>query len=192
MENVSWPQLFYLILLLAAVGGWFFAEGRQAWGKTLRQAAAWVLIFIGAIAVVGLWSDIRGDIVPRQAVVAKGIIEVPQNFDGHYYLTLELNGEPVDFLVDTGATDIVLTRNDAERVGIDTRDLAFNGRANTANGSVAIARARINEISLGPIIDRGVPVSVNGGEMEGSLLGMSYLQRFDRLEFSDGTLILER
>lgn len=192
MENVSWPQLFYLILLLAAVGGWFFAEGRESWGKTARQAAVWGLIFIGAIAAVGLWTDIRSDIAPRQAVAQDGSITVPRGVDGHYHLTLELNGEPIDFVVDTGATDIVLTRSDAERVGIDPNDLAFTGIANTANGQVRTARARINTVTLGPITDRGVPVAVNGGEMEGSLLGMTYLSRFDRLEISNGTLILER
>ena len=192
MENVSWPQLFYLILLLAAVGGWFFAEGRQSWGKTARQAAVWGLIFVGAIAVVGLWSDIRDDIAPRQAVTQEGTISVPQSFDGHYQLTLDLNGEPVDFIVDTGATDIVLTRADAARVGIDLDTLAFTGVANTANGTVRTARARINTVALGPIVDRGVPVSVNGGEMEGSLLGMAYLSRFERIEIADGMLVLER
>ncbi len=192
MENVSWPQLFYLILLLAAVGGWFFAEGRQSWGKTARQAAVWGLIFVGAIAVVGLWSDIRDDIAPRQAVTQEGTISVPQSFDGHYQLTLDLNGEPVDFIVDTGATDIVLTRADAARVGIDLDTLAFTGVANTANGTVRTARARISTVALGPIVDRGVPVSVNGGEMEGSLLGMAYLSRFERIEIADGMLVLER
>lgn len=192
MENASWPQLFYLILLLAAVGGWFFAEGRQSWGKTARQAAVWGLIFIGAIAAVGLWTDIRDDIAPRQSVAQDGTISVPQGFDGHYHLTLQLNGQPVDFIVDTGATDIVLTRADAARVGIDTNDLAFTGIANTANGQVRTARARIDTVALGPIVDRGVPVAVNGGEMEGSLLGMTYLSRFEHLEISNGTLVLER
>ncbi|MEL7344027.1 MAG: TIGR02281 family clan AA aspartic protease, partial [Pseudomonadota bacterium] len=139
-----------------------------------------------------LWSDIRSDIAPRQSVAQDGSITVPRGVDGHYHLTLGLNGEPIDFIVDTGATDIVLTRADAARAGIDLSDLAFTGIANTANGQVRTARARIDTVTLGPVTDRSVPVSVNGGEMEGSLLGMTYLSRFERLEISNGTLILER
>lgn len=192
MESFDTPRLIYLILLLAAVGGWFFAEGRANWGKTARQAAVWGLIFMGAIAVIGLWDDIRSDVAPRQAVSQDGTITVPQSFDGHYYLTLDLNGEPVEFVVDTGATDIVLTQEDAARAGIDVSSLAFTGTASTANGTVRTAFARITDMRLGPISDRNVPVAVNGGEMDGSLLGMAYLQRFERLEISNGELILER
>jgi len=193
MDTSEFPRLAYLALLLVAVAGWFLAENRVSLGKTLRMALAWGLIFLGAIAAVGLWGDIRSDIVPRQAVMADGArIEVPRAFDGHYYLTLRLNGEPVQFVVDTGATDMVLTLDDAARIGLDTTDLVYTGRAMTANGNVRIAYATVSEVALGGLRDRNVRVSVNEGDMPGSLLGMSYLQRFDRLEISDGTLVLER
>lgn len=193
MDNADIPRLAYLVLLLLAVAGWFIAENRMSLGKTLRMAMAWGLIFLGAIAAVGLWGDIRTDVMPRQSVTADGTrIEVPRAFDGHYNLTLRLNGEPVDFVVDTGATDVVLTREDAARVGIALDKLVYAGRAMTANGEVRTASTRVDEVAIGDIRDSGVRVSVNEGEMSGSLLGMSYLQRFSRLEISDGVLILER
>jgi aspartyl protease family protein len=193
MDSNDIPRLAYLVLLGVAVGGWLIAEGRASLGRTLRAALAWGLIFLGVIAGYGLWSDVRTDLVPRQSVLADGgRIEVPRGFDGHYYLTLGMNGTPVRFVVDTGASDIVLTREDAARVGLDPSALIYSGVAMTANGQVRTARARVNEVSLGPITDRDVAVSVNEGEMPGSLLGMAYLQRFDRIEISDGTLILER
>jgi aspartyl protease family protein len=193
MDSNDIPRLAYLVLLGVAVGGWLIAEGRGSLGRTLRTALAWGLIFLGVIAGYGLWSDVRTDLVPRQSVVTEGgRIEVPRAFDGHYYLTLGLNGTPVRFVVDTGASDIVLTREDAARAGLDPAALAYSGIAMTANGQVRTARARVNEVALGPITDRDVPVSVNEGEMPGSLLGMTYLQRFSRIEIADGTLILER
>ena len=193
MDTSDLPRILYLGLLALALAGWLWVENRRSRGRALKHAMAWVMIFIGVIAAVGLWSDVRDDVIPRQAVVGDGSrIMVPRAFDGHYYLTLELNGVPVDFVVDTGATDIVLTRADAERIGINPRALRFNGRAMTANGVVETAMVRVDRMTLGPIEDRGVTVSVNNGEMRESLLGMAYLNRFDRLEFSDGRLLLER
>lgn len=193
MDGDQIGRLFYLLLLGIAVGGYAIVANRGQFGRMLRHGALWGLIFVGAVAVVGLWSDIRNDMAPRQAVFAdQGRVEVPRSPDGHYHLRLDLDGESVDFIVDTGASAIVLTRKDARRVGIPLDDLIYSGRARTANGVVRTARARVGEIALGPIRDRDVAVWVNEGEMERSLLGMSYLQRFDRLEISGRTLILER
>lgn len=193
MDSTELPRVAYLVLLLLAVAGWFIAENRVSLGKTMRMALVWGLIFLGVIAGVGLWSDIRTDVIPQHSVVADGArIEVPRAFDGHYYLTLNLNGEPVDFVVDTGASDVVLTRDDAARIGIDLDNLVYSGRAMTANGAVRTASTRVDAVEIGGIRDTGVRVSINEGEMPGSLLGMSYLQRFERIEISDGRLVLER
>ena len=191
MDSVELPRLIYLVLLGTAITGWFIAENRQNLGKTARTAFAWGLIFVGIIAGYGLWDDIRRDVVPRQALLDDGAIEVPRRTDGHFHLTLQLNGVPVDFLVDTGATDIVLTLADAERVGLDPDNLAFLGTARTANGSVKTAIATVAHMTLGPVSFNRVRVAVNGGEMQGSLLGMSVLSRFHRLEITDNTLRLE-
>ena len=192
MENVELPRLIYLVLLGTAIAGWFIAENRQNLGKTARMGVAWGLIFLGIIAGYGLWEDVRSDVFPRQAVLEDGrAVEVPRGNDGHFHLTLRLNGEPVDFLVDTGATDIVLSLQDAERIGLDPDNLAFLGSARTANGTVKTAFATVDEIAIGPVAFDRVRVAVNGGEMRGSLLGMSFLSRFDRLEITDNRLRLE-
>ncbi len=192
MDGDNIGRLAYLVLLGLAVGGWFIAENRANLGRTARQAAVWGLIFVGTVAAVGLWSDIRQDVLPRQSVVGDSSIEVPRAFDGHYYLVLHLNGVPVEFIVDTGATDVVLTLNDARLIGIDPDTLVFSGSATTANGTVRTAFARIDDVRLGDIRDRSLRVAVNGGEMTGSLLGMSYLRRFEKIEISGDRLILTR
>ena len=192
MDGDNIGRLAYLFLLGLAVGGWFIAENRANLGRTARQAAVWGLIFVGTVAAVGLWSDIRQDVLPRQSVVGDSSIEVPRAFDGHYYLVLHLNGVPVEFIVDTGATDVVLTLNDARRIGIGPDTLVFSGSATTANGTVRTAFARIDDVRLGDIRDRSLRVAVNGGEMTGSLLGMSYLRRFEKIEISGDRLILTR
>lgn len=193
MADVETGHLIYLIALLAVVGGWFFMQGRDGLNKTLQYAAVWGLIFIGAMAGVGLWQDISKDTTPRQFNLSEsGQIILKQASDGHYYLTARVNDAAVRFVVDTGATDIVLTEADAQRAGIDTNGLSYLGRATTANGEVRTAYVRLAEFRLGDHIDRNVGAVVNEGEMQQSLLGMGYLQRWGRIEISQGEMILTR
>ena len=186
-------NLSYLVLLGAVLIGWLLVGNRGNWRKLVRYAAIWVILFLGGIVAIGIWMDIRADVTPHQSVMMDGArIEVPRSADGHFYLTLDLNGAPTRFVVDTGATDIVLRPEDAERAGIAVDDLVYSGRAFTANGVVNTAPVMLDAVTLGGIVDRRVRAIVNNGEMADSLLGMRYLQRFDRLEISDGRLVLER
>jgi aspartyl protease family protein len=190
---MDYGNLAYLILLGAVIVFWFFVQNRQSLNKTLQQGAVWGLIFVGVIAAVGLWGDIRQTVQPQQLVMEDaGRIEVPRGPDGHYYLTLEINDAPVRFVVDTGATSMVLTQEDAKRVGLDEEDVIFYSEAMTANGLVRTAPVRLDDVALGPFHDRDVRAFVNEGEMSKSLLGMEYLNRFARLEINNGRLILER
>lgn len=193
MDTWDIGSLAYLGLLGAALVFWLIVHNRQSLGRTLQQAAGWVLIFLAVIAAVGLWDDIRRSALPgRAAVATEGRIEVPRAPDGHFYLTLLVNGAPVQFMVDTGASAVVLRARDAAHAGIDTGDLAFTGRANTANGAVRTAPVRLDSIALGPIEDRNLRAWVNEGEMDQSLLGMSYLERWGRIEITGRNLVLER
>ncbi|NSX55300.1 retropepsin-like aspartic protease family protein [Parasulfitobacter algicola] len=192
MTGDDTARLIYLVLLGAVIGGSFLMQSRGQMSKTAQQAAIWGLIFIGVIAAVGLWDDISNDVSPRQSLTQDGTILVPQSSDGHYYLTLRLNDVPVDFVVDTGATDMVLTQADAERIGIDTENLSYFGRARTANGLVETAQIRVDQVQLENISDQSVSTSVNRGDMDMSLLGMTYLNRFNTLSFSNGQLTLSR
>jgi len=194
MPDIETGRLIYLIVLMAMVAGWFFMQSRQGWNKTLQQVAVWAMIFTGVAAGYGLWEDInrQGDI-PRQAYEASsGSVTLPRARDGHYYLTATINGTPLRFVVDTGATDMVLTRADAEAAGLSPDNLNYLGRASTANGEVRTAYVRLDEVELGGVRDTDVPAVVNEGEMRQSLPGMGYLQRWGRIEITNGELILTR
>lgn len=192
MSTDDYGRAIYLILLLCVVGGYFIVENRGRLGKSAQQALIWGLIFVGIIAGYGLWSDIRRDVLPRQSVLEGGRIELPQARDGHYYATLLVNGVQVNFVIDTGASDIVLAREDAEKVGINTAELTYVGQAATANGIVRTARVTLDDMRLEEITDTDVRAVVNDGEMEGSLLGMAYLNRFTRMEIAGDRMILTR
>ena len=193
MESDEIGRLLYLSLLGVAIAGYFFVGNRQEISKSLRQFALWALIFVGVIAGYGLWNDVSNEIMPRQSFAQDDRqISVPQSPDGHYYLTLKINDANVRFVVDTGATEMVLNIDDARRAGIDVDNLAYLGRANTANGVVRTASVRLETVELGSVLDRNFPASVNGGQMDGSLLGMTYLSRFDTLEIKERELVLTR
>lgn len=193
MNEVDTGHLIYLAVLGTALVFWFVVANRQSLGRILQQALSWGLIFIGVIAAVGLWDDIRGTVRPSQVVFADaGRIELPRAPDGHYYLEAEVNGARLRFVVDTGASDIVLSRRDAEAAGFHFDELAFIGSANTANGVVRTAPVRLDSFAIGALRDNDLRAVVNEGDLDDSLLGMSYLQRFGRVEIANGTLILTR
>lgn len=154
-------------------------------------AAAWIVI----LAVFSmLFTDLlEGQHNPNQQVVSEALpagglrVELRQNRMGHYVATGHINGEPVVFLVDTGATDVSVPARLAERLGL-RRGRPM--RAQTANGTVTAYRTTISRVQLGDIVMGPVRASINPG-MEGHevLLGMSFLRQLE-LTQRGGTLTL--
>ncbi len=191
MDGDMTARVIYLGVLLASVGGYIIVQARQNLGRTAQHAAIWGLIFLGAIAVFGLWDDIRSDLAPQAAVMTDGRVSIRAAPDGHYYVTARIKDADVTFVIDTGASDIVLTQADARKIGIDTASLNYFGQAQTANGSVDTAPVTLDSITLGDFTDTAVPAVVNGGDLDTSLLGMSYLRLYE-MNISGARLTLSR
>ncbi|MEK9757955.1 MAG: TIGR02281 family clan AA aspartic protease [Paracoccaceae bacterium] len=193
MEENDFARLIYLSVLVVAILGSVLISRRGAYGKMFRQAGVWLLIFMGLVAIVASWQDIRqsGQTMSFQQS-EDGAIIIPKEIDGHFHLTVTINDRPIEFLVDTGASDIVLTREDAARVGFDPNRLDYWGMANTANGTVRLATIRLETVRLGEFIDKNIRASVNKAPMEKSLLGMRYLSKFRAIEISNDQMILKR
>jgi aspartyl protease family protein len=194
MENDIYAQVIYLVLLGVLLTAGLWTRSRKNLSQTAQHAAIWVLIFIAAIAAFGVWGDVERYLGSQSVSASDGgsRIDIPVSRGGHYYIRLAVNDVTVDFVVDTGATDIVLSQQDARRIGIDVDALNFYGRASTANGVVETANITLDTIKIGNVIDRNVRAVVNGGELFGSLLGMGYLQRWGRIEISNDVLSLTR
>jgi clan AA aspartic protease (TIGR02281 family) len=109
---------------------------------------------------------------------------------GHFVVEAVVNGAPVTFLVDTGASNVVLTMEDAERLGFRPESLRFTERFASANGEVRAAPVVLRELRIGQFSVFDMPASVNEAPLRVSLLGMSFLRRLHGYGVEDGRLIL--
>ncbi len=119
-------------------------------------------------------------------------VELNAGDNGHYRADAEINGRSVSAMVDTGASMVVLTYEDAETAGIYLKDSDFTHRASTANGYSRIAPVSLDRVSIGDITVRGVKAAVaEPGRLQTTLLGMSFLSRLDKVDMRGGKLLLQ-
>jgi aspartyl protease family protein len=188
------PYLVRSLFIIFIFGGAAAFWSRASIAKIMKVAGVWVVL-IGGISAFYIY---RSDFSERfmaaldpstVASTSEGLI-IHRNRDGHFWMRAHLNGAEIRLMIDTGASNIVLSPNDARRVGIDVGALRFDGQAQTANGTVRFARTNIGHFAVGEAVFNDVSVTVNGSDMSGSLLGMSLLDRFSSFEFRGDTLIL--
>lgn len=187
-------RAIYLIVLIVGIGvSFFFYRRRDSLSKTVQQALIWGLIFFGVITAYGFKDMFLAQIYPSTAVqTSENTITLSRARDGHFYATLEINGTDVTFVVDTGASAIVLSKTDAKQIGIDTDNLNYLGTAYTANGPVSTAYVTLNTVTLGSNTDYDLPASINGGDLDISLLGMDYINLYSEFRIQQDTLTLVR
>lgn len=192
-DDVDNMGLVYDILLLILVGSGLVVQVIARPGQALRQLGGWVLIFGILLLGYSFWngnSHMARELDPSRGKVGGRTISFQADISGHFMVRAKVNGVSVKFLVDTGASDVVLSAKDAKRVGFNLDKLSFNRPYNTANGQVFGAPVTLREITLGPINVRDVAGSVGGGEMDGSLLGMSFLNSLSGYEVQGNVLTL--
>ncbi|WP_230957183.1 TIGR02281 family clan AA aspartic protease [Ehrlichia ruminantium] len=109
----------------------------------------------------------------------EGGVEFYRAKDGHFYITADIRGVPIKFLVDTGATDVVLSTEDAKQIKDHLKYLNRKKTYHTANGTIKALYVEISEMQIGKFLVKDVKASVNVAPMRTSLLGMSFLQYFN-------------
>lgn len=128
--------------------------------------------------------------VEAEAVAPSGnAVVLDRRGDGHFYARVEVNGTPIEMLVDTGASGVALSADDARRAGIATSIGMREEIGQGAGGAVYGDVVEIERIRLGEVEANAVPgVVLNGGQM--SLLGQNFLQQFDKVEIDGDRMVL--
>ena len=166
-------------------------------GKSLGKGmiiGAWVLLLALLTLFFSRVLEERGN--PNRQLTGKvstqGIreVELRRNAYGHYVATGAINGRPVEFLVDTGATNVAISEELAEKLGLEKRGGTFS---HTANGVVAVWQTRLDRVSLGVIEMRNVRATIlpDLKPPDQVLLGMSFLKKLEIIQKGD-TLTLRQ
>lgn len=170
--------------------------GRAGLGQRIKFMMLWVVILLFITAAYTYWPDVKGSklyasLVPGTVITNKaGEMEVRKAEDGHFYIDSVVNGKDIRFMVDTGATDIVLSQKDASKLGFDVNALEYNKIYSTANGSTRGASVKISLLKVQDFELNDIYVSVNQGNLDGSLLGMAFLSKFSSYKVEGDKLVL--
>lgn len=192
-------RLVYGLVLISAILSSVILGFRGNPGLAIKQALSWVAITLMLVVsysyryeLGALMHRTQSALVPSTPVQTEpGVAYLSRSLNGHFNADALVNGTHVHFLVDTGASDVALTREDAQRAGINLNGLSYTTAYDTANGRIMAARVMLDEVSIGDISLRNVEASVmRNDRLPGSLLGMSFLGRLRSVEVSGDRLIL--
>ena len=199
-DRDDWGWLTYLVILLALVTISSRVGSQLRRKQFAKYATLWIGVFL--VLLVGytyrlelgdIGNRVIGEVLPYRATnLSTGEVRLRADIDGHYRVEALVDGKPVRFLIDTGASGVVLSPGDAIRLGYDPRRLRYTRTAETANGTVRSAPIRLEFISVGQIQMLDFPASVNEVDMSDSLLGMSFLARLRSFEVRDGMFIMRQ
>ena len=183
----------------------------------LREAGNWLVVAGCAVGTVVYFDELKGvaawsmglEVPPPAASASKsappkpaksaaakaapvsGTVELRAGQHGHFETPAQLNGRTIQVMVDTGASFVALTYEDAERAGIFVSSSDFTHRSQTANGVAKFAPVRLDRVSIGDITVRNVEAAVmERGKLQTSLLGMSFLGKLTRTEMRKGGLLV--
>ena len=192
-------QLAYGLIVLAMLSSGLAVASRAHLKMVVKSALAWIAIGLAFVTLYtyqdgfkALAQNMLLAVDPSQPSGANGVVTLRENSDGHFTASAEVNGSRVRFLIDTGASDVVLTKVDARNAGIDVDELDYTMPVSTANGMTMVAPVRLKSIRVGSITVHDVRADVAGNGLDFSLLGMSYLRRLSSYEVSHRTLILKQ
>lgn len=188
---VALALVFYVAILLTANRGPLL--------RTIRHLAIWGGLILALVVgysyrtEVGAVADrVVGNLMPPGAgytvetfIPGERAVRIRKRRDGHFAATATVNGTAMTLMVDTGASTVVLKPADAAKAGIDVNTLRYTAAVRTANGTTYAAPVRLNAVSIGPIEIRDVEALVaKPGNLNESLLGMSFLRRLRSFDFS--------
>lgn len=197
MNGDNNANVIYLIILLVFVLSSFLVQARGRSAEMWKAARIWSVIIAIIVLLVSFRTEfgtvkdrIIGEINPSATQARNGGVHIRKSEDGHFHVDAAVNDVPITFIIDTGASTIVLSKSDAARLGINPDSLSYTGISTTANGRVSTASIKLDKITIGSITRDQIRAEVNDGEMDGSLLGMSFLNSLSGFSVHGDELVL--
>jgi len=200
LSQTQTAQLLPLLIILIVFAGGAFTRRRKAaelFGGIVIWAGIFAVIGVGYAyrdELLGVASRVTGELRPGVAVVDSeaGTAVFRRGLGGHFEIAATINGHTTPMIFDTGASAVVLTRDDAEAAGIDLEGLRYSIPVSTANGTGMAARTRIKSIEVGGISRRNITAFVTEeGALDTSLLGMTFLETLARYSVTQNSLELQ-
>jgi aspartyl protease family protein len=192
--------MFGVIGLTIAAG--IAQSGRHRFGTIARAALVWLALILGLVAAYGYRDNLVGVADRVQSLLVPGTpadgpepgsITIAKSMDGHFRVRAMVDGRIVTMVVDTGASEVVLTERDAIAAGIDPAGLIYDARVSTANGETTAATIRIGTLAIGSIAEKNIRALVaRPGSLQQSLLGMNFLNRLSSFTVERRQLVMRR
>ncbi|HJD61304.1 MAG TPA: TIGR02281 family clan AA aspartic protease [Rickettsia endosymbiont of Columbicola hoogstraali] len=165
--------------------------------KFCLQLAAWAAIFL--VIIIGYafrfelnyaYQRVASVLIPSYNwSTDAGEIIIARSGDGHFYIDAVVNNVKISFMIDTGASDVALTKADAQKLGFDLTQLKYTRTYLTANGENKAAPIKLDSVIIGKEF-KNVSGHIGLGDLDVSLLGMSVLERFKGFKIDKDSLIL--
>lgn len=200
-QSLSKNEISYIIIasfVILSMAYRIIKSGRIA--ESFSRLLIWIAIIFLLITAYAFKNEARyfgrriaGVLIPHYSWndSESGTLTIPRNGDGHFYAGAYLNGKKIIFMVDTGASSISLSKEDAKELGFDPASLRYTKEFFTANGVSFSAPVTIADFRIGPLSRKNVRAYVSGGDMDVSLLGMSILESFASFKIEGDLLILK-
>lgn len=192
-NNVMLGSVYILMAMMLVVGALIARRERPA--RLLTMGLAWIAIF-GAGFVLFTFRDDFGWVLQRLQAEATGDpvtqgeeVRIPMSLDGHFWVEARINGEPVRFLVDSGATMTTIGRSTAARAGISPSS-ARDQIVRTGNGLVRMRTGRADRVAIGPIEHQDLLLHIAESD-DLNVLGMNFLSSLERWGVEGRWLILQ-
>ncbi len=191
-------NLIFAIGALVLVGSALFSR-RIGLGEMVRSALAWVAIFAVFIVaftykdeLMGVWYRVAGELTgTSQQTIVGSTLRIKQSADGHFWVNASVNGSPVLFLVDSGATTTAMNLKTARATGVEIDEDGFPSFVSTANGEVEVRRGRIQSLDLDLMATTDFPVIVAEEFGDTNVLGMNFLSAMKSWRVVGQEMVLE-
>ncbi|GAB5489470.1 MAG: hypothetical protein Pars2KO_30400 [Parasphingorhabdus sp.] len=172
---------------------------RIGFGEIVRTALAWVAIFALFIVgfsykdqILGVWNHVSSEVTGQNdQQIAGTSLRIRQSPDGHFWVNAIVNNRPVRFLIDSGATTTAMNLTTATQTDVDVSKLGFPVILSTANGEVEAQRGSIQNLQLGSMNIKDLPIVVADAFGDSNVIGMNFLSKLDSWRVEGNEMILE-